>query len=241
MADYLWRFPSPLVAARFVERPHRFAVICELEDCGTRVQAHLADPGRLRGTLTTGVRLWLSGPFPPPRKLPYSAMLAEIDGVFVNLVSALPNAWMPMILDACVVPELGLDRSAIVRSEVVLGGSRIDFELEGAEGRLMVEVKSATLHLGRGLGAFPDAPSARALRHVTELSGFVEDEMGEAAVLFVVGRGDVDRMMPAEEIDPEFAEALRMARRVGVKVLACGVLLDPFGVREVRRVETILL
>ena len=45
-------------------------------------------------------------------------------------------------------------------------------------------------------------------------------EGARAAVLFVVQRGDCEAVEPADDIDPEYAGALREAARAGVEVLA---------------------
>ena len=49
---------TPLVPARFVDRPNRFIVRARLRD-GARIEAHLADPGRLRELLLPDAELRL--------------------------------------------------------------------------------------------------------------------------------------------------------------------------------------
>ena len=76
-----------------------------------------------------------------------------------------------------------------IRDRVKYGdeGSRIDLLLgrggeEKTPRKCFVEVKSVTLHLGAGLGVFPDAVSDRGRKHLRELITMVEQ--GHRAVLF---------------------------------------------------------
>jgi sugar fermentation stimulation protein A len=81
-----------------------------------------------------------------------------------------------------------------------------------------VEVKSVTLAEGRR-ARFPDSVTARGRRHMDTLAELCE-QGARSAVLFVVQRGDCERVEPADDIDPAYGEALRGAAARGVEVLA---------------------
>src|SRR4029453_4815722 len=85
-------------------------------------------------------------------------------------------------------------------------------------GRCAVEVKSVSLsHEGRGL--FPDAPSARALRHLRALES--RRLTGDRAVmLFCVQHSLAQSVSPADDIHPEYGRALRRAHTAGVELIA---------------------
>ena len=76
-----------------------------------------------------------------------------------------------------------------------------------------------TLHLEDGLGAFPDAVSTRALKHVEELQMLVQ-QGARGVLLFCVQHLGIERVSPAAHIDPAYAEALRRAAENGVEILA---------------------
>lgn len=225
--------PGPLREARFVARPNRFLLRCELGSEG-EVEAHLADPGRLRELLLPGCRVWLREVTAPavrtarsrhlrPRRTRFSAVLVETpDGAgLVSVDTTLPNRLIHRALLAGALPEL--DGWTLERREARIGGSRIDFLLSGtgaaADRRLALEVKSVTL-VEDGVALFPDAVTARGARHVGELAEVAGREDWEAAVLFVVQRPDAERVLAAPHIDPTFARALAVARAAGVLVLA---------------------
>ncbi len=230
---------APLVPARFVERPNRFLVRAVLDGDGPAgegrsiadpVEAHLADPGRLRELLVPGARLALR-PEPPSstRRTRWTAVLVEAPGggTWVSVHTSVPNRLLARALEEGVLPELAGWR--LRQKEAPLGSSRIDFLLADGQGRrLYLETKSVTLVEG-GVARFPDAVTARGARHVEELTRAVR-EGHEAAVLFLAQRDDVGRIVAARDIDPVFADALERAVEAGVRVLGRRCRVDLGGV-----------
>ncbi|MCL5027011.1 MAG: DNA/RNA nuclease SfsA, partial [Chloroflexi bacterium] len=122
-----------------------------------------------------------------------------------------------------------------LRPEFTYGHSRFDFWLSGrdvgcpasdllAPPDCLVEVKSVTL-MRDGVGLFPDAPTVRGRRHVTELAEAVRAGH-RAAVVFVAQRSDVRSFVPNDALDPAFGAALRAAAAAGVEVHAYGCDVD---------------
>jgi len=143
----------------------------------------------------------------------------------VGINSARANALVGDALERSAIAELaGLPT---VRREARIPGSggRFDFHLDGPGGPCWVEVKSMTLWLGDGRGAFPDAVSERALRHVEAL--VARRRAGERAVLlFCVQHTGVSHATPADEVHPAYGDALRAAAAEGVEVLAYGCRIE---------------
>ena len=221
--------PVPLVDARFRSRPNRFVVRATLDD-GTGVEAHLADPGRLRDLLLPGAALRLL-PLPPAasRRLRYRVALVRTDGepaIWVSLETTRANALAEGLLERGRLRGIG--RPHRLRREVRHGSSRFDFRVEHADGKLVwIEVKSVTW-VEHGTARFPDAPTARGRRHLLELQQLTHAG-ARAMVLFVVQRPDAQRLRPCARIDPGFAAALRSARQAGVMLRAAGFGFDPDG------------
>ena len=164
-----------------------------------------------------GDRIYLSYHNSPKRKLAYTWELTETDRGYIGINTHRPNK---IVLDAIKngsIPELsGYDK---LRTEVRYGDrSRIDILLEG-NGRpsCYVEVKNVTL-LAEEQVIFPDAVSQRGLKHIKELSK--QHAIGDRAVMFfLVNRPEGNQFRPAEEIDPEYAKALKAAQNDGVEIL----------------------
>jgi sugar fermentation stimulation protein A len=218
-----------------VERPNRFLLRCALPTQEGVVEVHMADPGRLKELLLPGKRVWIRHAASPTRRTDWSAVLVEsADGSgLISLDTTMPNRLVHRALEAGALDEL--PGWTLQRAEFTLGRSRIDFLLAhddaratprdgtASRRRLALEVKSVTL-VDDGVALFPDAITARGARHVRELAeiaGTVDPDgvRWEAAILFVLQRGDAHRIEAARSIDPEFADALAAAKAAGVRVL----------------------
>lgn len=203
------------VEARFLCRLNRFTVLAEVE--GEKFKAYLPNSGRLLELLNQASTLILDRAKAGRRKTQYTVVGAITpEGVRVSVDARLPNRLMAELLRQGELEEFKGFR--LSRSEPRLGKGRVDFLLEGFEGKLLLEVKSCTLTF-RGGALFPDAPTLRGRRHLLELARAVESGW-KAAVVFLAQRGDVEEFQPNWREDPEFTRALKEAWRKGVKVYA---------------------
>jgi sugar fermentation stimulation protein A len=126
----------------------------------------------------------------------------------------------------------GYDR---VRPEVAYGkNSRIDLLLERDGEVCYVEVKNCTL-MEDSVARFPDAVTARGLKHLHELRDQVREGC-RAVMFFLVQRMDATHFAPADRIDPAYGEALREAVKHGVEAIVYDVALDLAGIRVRRAV-----
>lgn len=228
---------KPLIEGRLIRRYKRFLADVELED-GQVVTAHCPNPGRMIGCVPEGARVVLRDSQDPSRKLLYTFQTVRIGRQWVNVDTSLPNAVVAEAIEAGAVPELA--GYAGLRREVACGErSRIDILLEDEErGRCYVEVKCTTL-LEDGAAKFPDAVTARGLKHLRELERVVRD--GERAVmLFFVSRADARRFEPADEIDPDYGRALREVLEAGVEALVYSARVQPESLSLAERIELVL-
>lgn len=233
------RYPSPLVPARLVRRYKRFLADMVLDD-GTEITAHCANPGSMLALAEPGRRCWLSHDPNPQRKLAYSWELEETPTGCVGINTARANPLVAEALAQGAIPELA--RWPVVRREVADGsGSRLDFQLSAADGGVCwLEVKSVTLSRRPGLAEWPDARSARGLRHLESLSALASDGAA-AALLFLVQRPDCGAFRVAADIDPAYARALAAirGRPDGAKplILAYDCATSPAGIEFRRRLD----
>jgi sugar fermentation stimulation protein A len=210
------KLPTPLLPGRLLRRYQRFLADVELDD-GTRVTAHTPNTGSMKGCAVPGNRVLLSRSLNPGRKYPHGWELVHADGFWVGINTMLPNRLVQEGIENGTISELA--GYSTIRPEVPYGtGSRIDLLLSGEPGKCYVEVKNVTLvEAGRAL--FPDAVSARGLKHLRELMEVVRQ--GHRGVnLFVVQRGDGESLSPADAIDPAYGRVLREAAQAGVELLA---------------------
>jgi len=211
----------PIHKARFIGRPNRFLVVCDLG--GKALQAYLPNPGRLRELLLPGRVLYLvENPPDPDKRTRYTALAVERDGVPVLLHTHLTNDVAAHLLKAGRVP--GFEGAAVIQREVAAGQSRYDFLLDRNGREFLLEVKSCTLFAGR-IAMFPDAVTARGRRHLERLA--LHAKRGTpGGVLFLVHSPQVDAFMPDYHTDLAFSQAL-LAVKDDILVKAVSVTWNP--------------
>lgn len=229
MAERLIPFDPPLFEAQLIRRYKRFLADVRLAD-GRELTVHCPNTGSMLNCAEPGSRVWVSLQSKPGRKLPGTWELVETaPGELACIHSARANRVVAAALAAgWVTPLVGYGKQ---RAEVSLPGieSRFDFLLADP-GECVVEVKSVTLAMGAGLGAFPDAVSLRGQKHLRALLEVVVTGR-RACLLFCVMHAGISRVRPADQIDPEYGRLLRAAVAGGVEVHALSVIPTPAGLR----------
>lgn len=218
------RLPE-LTEGCLIKRYKRFLADICLSD-GSEITVHCPNTGAMTGCAEPGSRVWLSTSDNTKRKYAHTWELVETQpGEMACIHSAKANALVKEAIEREVVDELS--DYASIKTEVKYGeeGSRIDLLLDAPGQSCFVEVKSVTLKLENGLGVFPDAVSDRGRKHLRELIS--AKEKGHRAVLFFcVQHTGIQRVAPADQIDPKYAETFRQAIKAGVEVLAYRAQVD---------------
>ena len=202
----------------FLARPNRFIAHVEI---GGRVEiCHVKNTGRCRELLVPGAAVWCQESQNPARKTKFDLISVQKGDRIINMDSQAPNIAAKEWLLAG-----GLGAVADLRPETFHGDSRFDFSflLDGKQ--CFLEVKGVTLE-DDGVCAFPDAPTARGVKHLKGLTEAAKAGYG-AFVLFVIQMADVKYLRPHEERDPAFAAALREASENGVRILAVDCAVSP--------------
>ena len=170
------------------------------------------------------------------RKTRYDLTLVEHGGELVSVDSRLPPRLVAETVERGRAAELGgydtIDR------EVRLGESRVDLLLSHEAGKLYIETKSVNKVEDRA-ALFPDAATVRGTKHLRSLLAAVKSGH-RAAVVFVIQRGDAERLIPDEESDPRFCETLRRAVDGGVEALAYRCSVSRSEIRIHGRVPIVL-
>ena len=205
---------GPLHKARFVERPNRFLVRCQVPGAGA-IEAFLPNPGRLRELLLPRSTLYLSkasaqaGARATRRKTRYTVLAAERDGAPILVDTHLANAVVKRLLEQKRIPTL--EHAVVVGTEVPVGDSRFDFLLREDGREFLMEVKSCTLY-GNEVAMFPDAVTERGRRHLLELAK-LSRKGAPAALVFLVHAPKVRWFMPNYHTDLAFSQTLLEVRK----------------------------
>ncbi len=230
------KFKTPLIPAILILRYKRFLADVELEN-GDVITVHCPNPGAMVGLTKPGNRVWISDSGNPKRKLRHTLELMEVEGplglTLVGINTMHPNKLAREAIENGLVS--GLSRYQNLRTEVKYGeNSRIDILLENSTGPpCYVEVKNVHLVREKGLHEFPDCKTTRGAKHLRELANVVADG-GRAVMLYVIQRGDGDRLAFAADYDQEYADAFSLATQAGVEALAirCEMSLEEIVARD---------
>ncbi len=222
------KFPQPLQEARLIKRYKRFLADIQTEQ--GQITIHCPNTGSMKNCQDPDSRVWYTDSENPKRKYPCTWQIIEIAGQYlVGINTGLANKLVAEAIESGVVGELKAYKK--IRYEVPYGSqkSRIDILLQSGEAarqeNCFVEVKNVSLGVGDGIGLFPDAVTTRGHKHLQEL--MEAKKSGARAVLFFcVQHTGIDRVRPADDIDPEYGRLLRQAQQQGVELMAYGAEFD---------------
>ena len=237
-------FPEGCVIARFVRREKRFFVHVAID--GRPDVAHTNNTGSMLGLLRPGTPVLLSPASNPERRLRWTLELVWVGtelnpreseaertsenrgrGFWVGVNTGTPNRLLRAAFYAGKLPwAAGYTRFT---GEKTRGDSRLDALLEGPGlPRLWVECKNVTL-AEDDVALFPDAVSARGLKHLEALADIVRD--GErGAMFYCIQRPDACCFAPAEMIDPAYTETCRKVSDIGVEIYPHQTVISPRGI-----------
>ena len=222
-----------LIPGVLIKRYKRFLADVRLEN-NNIVTAHCPNTGSMQGCCEPGRPVYLSYHNNPKRKLRYTWELIDMPTSLVGINTLVPNRLIYASIIDGRVPELcGYET---VQREVNIGDhTRIDLMLSSeVKGCCYVEIKNCTL-VSDGIAYFPDAVTARGLKHLNELvqltaSGF------RAVMFYFIQRMDAKLFKPADHIDANYGQKLRHAVNQGIEIMAYDVFIDFKQIRLNRRI-----
>ena len=215
-----------LRSGTLVRRYKRF--LADIIDAqGKTLTIHCPNTGAMTGCAEPGSKVYYSRSDNEKRKYPHTLEFVESAHGLVGVNTGRANRLVEDALGRGIITELGCWSAEQIQAEAAIpsGAGRFDFLLSQGQENIFVEVKSVTLHVEDGLGAFPDAISTRALKHVEALQ-MLMDQGARGLLLFCVQHLGIQRVMPASHVDREYADALRAAADRGVEILAYGCQTD---------------
>jgi len=231
----LFEINESLLHATFKRRINRF--LAELNIGKNLVLAHLGNSGRLEDLLVSNAKTLLKRVRKTgKRKTLYDVIAVWHGNSWVLIDSSYHNIITLKLLELELISKL--KGYKVLRKEVNINDVRIDFLLEKDNEKCLLEVKSCTLAKNQ-TALFPDAPTERGRRQINLLTKMKEKGYN-AAVLFLVLREDAQNFSPNWNIDPQFSEKLKLAQKIGVKVLACQIKFDGKNVNFAKELPVII-
>jgi sugar fermentation stimulation protein A len=215
--------PTPLLSGTLVTRYKRFLMDIRV---GRRVvTVHCPNSGTMEGCLPPDAEV-LASPKVGQGKLSHVAEWIRGPDGWIGINTHRSNAIVAEALHQRRIAEVAAYRT--VKAEVRYGeNSRVDFFLtEPGLPDCYLEVKNTTWPGSDGGLAFPDAVTARGLKHMRELAARVA-KGDRAVLLFLANRAHGSFVRACHERDPEYAKALRQAHLAGVEVVAYRTRIEP--------------
>jgi len=97
--------------------------------------------------------------------------------------------------------------------------------------------KNVTLCRTKSIAEFPDAVTTRGQKHLRLLERLAQNH--RAVLLFVVQRGDCNKLKIAQDIDPDYAKLISSAINKGLEVLVYCCEVTPKMVEINRKLDFI--
>lgn len=199
--------------AKFINRPNRF--IANIEIDGNIEICHVKNTGRCRELLIPGARIFVQEFDTRTRKTKYDLISVYKGDRLINIDSQVPNK----VFHEWLIEGNLIENITLIKPESKYGNSRFDFYIETHDNRkIFIEVKGVTLEEG-GVVLFPDAPTERGVKHISELCQSLNDGY-EAYIVFIVQMKDVLYFTPNNKTHKLFGDTLKTAKSKGVKIIA---------------------
>ena len=209
-------FTKSLVKGKLIKRYKRFFTDVKLAK--DIVTAHCPNTGSMKGLLDEGNEVYLLPNNDPKRKLKYGLEIIKSRKNLVGVNTHMANRIVEHGLKNNLINEL--KNNDTIKPEVFFNKeTRFDFFLEKKNQKIFVEVKNVTLFRNKDTAEFPDAPTARGIKHLLTLIDAIKKSY-KAYLIFLVQIQNMKYFKIAKDIDEEYYNAYLKAKKAGVNFLA---------------------
>ena len=209
-------FTKSLIKGKLIKRYKRFFTDVKLGK--EIVTAHCPNTGSMKGLLDEGNEVYLLPNNDPKRKLKYGLEIIKSRKNLVGVNTHMANRIVEHGLKNNLVNEL--KNNDIIKPEVFFNKeTRFDFLLEKKGQKMFVEVKNVTLFRNKDTAEFPDAPTARGIKHLLTLIDAIKKSY-KTYLIFLVQIQNMKYFKIAKDIDEEYYKNYLIAKKAGVNFLA---------------------
>mgnify|MGYP001100878248 FL=1 len=210
------KFTKSLIKGKLVKRYKRFFADIKLNE--ETIIAHCPNTGSMMGLLDEENEVFVSKNDDPKRKLKYTLEIIKVKKNLVGVNTHFANKIAFHGLSNNLVKEV--KNSNNIKPEVFFDKeTRFDFLVEKDNQKTFVEVKNVTLSRKDKLAEFPDAVTSRGSKHLKTLIEATKKGY-KTYLLFLVQIQGVTDFKIAKDIDKEYYENYKLAKKAGVKFLA---------------------
>ena len=226
-------FKNKLISGLFIKRYKRFFVDIKIKN--HTVTAHCPNTGSMYGLLNKGNKVWVSKSNNPKRKLKYTLEIIQDKKSKVGVNTHSSNKIVLNALQNKLIKEL--DDILEIKQEIKFGNdTRFDFLVTNKKSKIFIEVKNVTLSRYKGIAEFPDSITSRGLKHINELLK-AKKKKYKIFILFLIQRDDCKFFSVANDIDPEYAKALRYASKKNLNILCYDCKFSTKGIKLNKKIK----
>ena len=209
-------FTKSLIKGKLIKRYKRFFTDVKINN--EIVTAHCPNTGSMKGLLDVGNEVFLLPNDNPKRKLKFGLEIIKSRKNLVGVNTHMANRIVEHGLKNNLINEL--KNNDVIKPEVFFNkDTRFDFLLEKKDKKTFVEVKNVTLFRHKETAEFPDAPTARGIKHLLTLIDAIKKSY-KAYLIFLVQIQNMKYFKIAKDIDNEYYNNYLKAKKAGVIFLA---------------------
>ena len=210
------KFTKALIKGKFLKRYKRF--FADIKVNKEIIIAHCPNTGSMMGLLNENNDAWVLKNEDPKRKLKYTLQILKTSKNVIGVNTHLANKLVHEGLQNNTLLEFkNLDK--IVTEKFYNKETRFDFFVEKNKKKFFIEVKNVTLIRDGKTSEFPDAITTRGSKHIKTLID-AHKKGYECYVLFLVQIENCKYFRIAKDIDNEYYENYKLAKKSGVKFIA---------------------
>ena len=210
------KFTKALIKGKFLKRYKRF--FADIKVNKEIIIAHCPNTGSMMGLLNENTDAWVLKNEDPKRKLKYTLQILKTSKNVIGVNTHLANKLVHEGLQNNTLLEFkNLDK--IVTEKFYNKETRFDFLVEKNKKKIFIEVKNVTLIRDGKTSEFPDAITTRGSKHIKTLMD-AHKKGYECYVLFLVQIENCKYFKIANDIDNEYYENYKLAKKSGVKFIA---------------------
>lgn len=208
---------SSIVPCKIIRRLNKFVIEVKIDN--KIINASLNNTGRLEQFLIksqVGYLLTLKG----TQKTKYRLSFIKEDK---NSASVIDTNLQMKYFEIAVEKNLisWLKGGKILKRNVKLGDSLIDYLIQYKNKKYFLEIKSAVMRKDK-FAMYPDCPSLRGQKHIKDLLTKTKNSI----ILFIAGIKDIKAFKPNINADKKIYELLNIAKKRGVKIKALQIYLN---------------
>ena len=229
------KFTKALIKGKFVKRYKRF--FADVKVNKSIITAHCPNTGSMMGLLNKNNDAWVSKNDDPKRKLKFTLEILKSKNNLIGINTHLANK---LVLEGLKNNSfLEFKNLENIQPEVFYNKeTRFDFLVSKENNKSFIEVKNVTLIRDNKNSEFPDAITTRGSKHIKTL--IEASKKGyQCYVLFLVQISNCKYFKIAKDIDKEYYENYKYAKKVGVNFIAYNCKIGSKEIKVDKKVKII--